>query len=222
MYIFRNIIIIAISVFFLIACHSKTDKQSDNTADTVVKNTDPSYLFDGVSLEGWEITNFLLQGAVYVKEGEIILEIGDGCTGITWKGAHPVMDYRLSLDAKRVAGFDFFCGLTFPVEDEFCSLIVGGWAGSVIGISCIDGVDASDNETTKQMYFEDNRWYHITVEVSGGKIKAMVDDQVVVDFTKGNHWLSVRPEVQQNIPIGIASWHTAAALKNIRLENISL
>ena len=221
MYLYRNIIIIAITVFSLISCLSKTEKQTDKTADVFEKITDLSYLFDGVSLEGWEITDFALPGDVYVKKGELILERGDGCTGITWKGTLlPVMDYQLSLDAKRIAGFDFFCGLTFPVEDEFCSLIVGGWAGSIVGISCIDGIDASENETTMQMYFEDNRWYHIMVEVSEGKIKAMIDDQVVVDFTKGNHWLSVRAEVQQNIPLGIASWHTTAALKNIRLEKL--
>ncbi|MBE3084634.1 MAG: hypothetical protein IMZ64_00270, partial [Bacteroidetes bacterium] len=39
-------------------------------------------LFDGKSLQGWEITNFGPQGPVYVSGGEIILGMGDGCTGI--------------------------------------------------------------------------------------------------------------------------------------------
>ena len=37
------------------------------------------------------------------------------------------MDYELRLEAKRVEGGDFFCGLTFPVGKEYCTLILGGW-----------------------------------------------------------------------------------------------
>ena len=204
----------------LFACHSKQEKQTVQTVEAIEKITDPSYIFDGVSLDGWEVVNFGLQGAVSVKQGELLLERGDGCTGITWEKDPPVMDYRISLDAKRVAGNDFFCGLTFPVGDEFCSLIVGGWGGAIVGLSCIDGRDASDNETTNRMRIEDNRWYHITLEVSGGIIKAMIDDQLMVDFMIGERRLSVRPEVNLNIPLGIATWHTTGAFKNIRLEEI--
>jgi hypothetical protein len=150
------------------------------------------------------------------------MEMGDGCTGITWTETPPEMEYQLSLDAKRIAGSDFFCGLTFPVNEYFCTLIVGGWGGSLVGLSCIDGRDASDNETTGWMNFKNDQWYHITVEVSKGKIKAKIDEQLVIDFTIGNHSLSVRSEVLNNIPLGIATWHTTAALKNIRMENISL
>jgi len=216
----KRMIFTGLIAVFLFACHTNPAKQTAQTAEAVEKITDPSYLFNGVSLEGWEKTDFGLQGSVSVKNGEILLDMGDGCTGITWLGDLPDMDYRISLDAKRVAGGDFFCGLTFPVGDEYCSLIVGGWGGVIIGISCIDGRDASDNETTNRMNLKDGQWYHISLEVSGGKIKAMIDDQVIFDFTKGNHRLSVRPEVQLNIPLGIATWHTSAALKNIRLEKL--
>jgi len=216
----KNILLSGLIAVCLISCHSKPEKSTDQTTNVIEKITDPSYLFDGVSLDGWEIADFALQGSVSVKKGELILEMGDGCTGITWENDPPVMDYRISLDAKRVDGNDFFCGLTFPVDNEFCTLIVGGWGGALIGLSCIDGRDASDNETTGRMNFQDNRWYHIAIEVSNGKITAMIDDQVVVDFTKRNHRLSVRPEVQFNIPLGIATWRTTAAYKNIRLEII--
>ena len=217
---YKNVLITGLLAVFLFACHSKPEKQTVQTAEVIEKITDPSYLFDGVSLDGWEVVNFGLQGPVSVKHGEILLEMGDGCTGITWEKDLPVTDYRISLDAKRVAGNDFFCGLTFPVDDEFCTLIIGGWGGVIVGISCIDGRDASDNETTHRMYFADNRWFHVTVEVSDGTIKAMIDHQIIIDFTKENHKLSVRPEVSLNIPLGIATWHTSAALKNIRLEVI--
>lgn len=212
-------IITTIVAVFLFACNSKPEKQAVKTVGEVEKITDPSYLFDGVSLDGWEVTNFDLPGKVSVKNGEILMDMGDGCTGITWTGTPPVMDYQISLDAKRVAGHDFFCGLTFPVNDSFCSLILGGWGGYTTGLSCIDGMDASENETTGWVRYEENRWYHVTLDVKAGKIKAMVDDQVVVDFTIGSHRLTVRPEVYLNIPLGIATWHTEGAIKNIRLMN---
>ena len=220
MYLIKNIIIGGIIAIFFFSCNPKLKKRTDTTEEVIEKITDPSYIFDGVSLDGWKITNFALPGPVYVTKGEMLLEMGDGCTGITWTGVYPVMDYQLSLDAKRIDGYDFFCGLTFPVNDAFCSLIVGGWGGSLVGLSCIDKRDASNNETTNWMNFKENQWYHITIEVSKGKIKAMIDDQVVIDFSTDNHYLSIRPEVSDNIPLGIASWNTTAALKNIRLVRL--
>src|SRR5512133_1189836 len=119
---------------------------------------DTSMLFDGKTLDGWEITNFGPQGPVSVSGGEIILGMGDGCTGITWKRAFPRADYEVSLDAKRVAGNDFFCGLTFPVGKDPCTFIVGGWGGATVGLSSIDGKDAAENETTTIRNFETNKW----------------------------------------------------------------
>ena len=54
-------------------------------------------LFDGKSLDGWQITNFGTQGTVQVIEGEIVLGMGDGCTGITWNGNFPKTDYEVKL-----------------------------------------------------------------------------------------------------------------------------
>ena len=80
--------------------------------------------------------------------------MGDPFTGINWTNDFPKMNYEVALDAMRVMGSDFFCGLTVPVGDTFCSLIVGGWGGSLVGISSLDGMDASENETTKFISFE--------------------------------------------------------------------
>ena len=219
MFLIKKIIFAAIVAVFLFSCNTTSKKRVDIVKEEFETITDPSYIFNGVSLDGWEIANFLSPGIVYVAKGEILIEKGEGCTGITWTGTYPVMDYQLSLDAKRIDGHDFFCGLTFPVNDDFCSLIVGGWGGSLVGLSCIDNRDASSNETSTWMNFKEDQWYHITVEVSKEKIKAMVDDKVVIDFSTKNHYLSIRPEVSNNIPLGIASWNTTASLKNIRLVN---
>jgi hypothetical protein len=108
--------------------------------------------------------------------------------------------------------------MTFPVDTTYCSLIVGGWGGPVVGLSSIDGVDASENETKILKKFEQDTWYHIRLKVSPGKIEAWIDDEKLVDFENSGHKLSIRPEVYLSRPFGICSWVTTAALRNIRLK----
>jgi hypothetical protein len=207
-------------VFFLIillaGCNSgpKEKKVIHVNSPTI---EDITVIFDGTSLTGWEVTNFGPQGPVYVSDGEIILGMGEGCTGITWKGNFPSVNYEVSLDAKRVEGNDFFCGMTFPAGKDPCSLIVGGWGGTTVGLSSINGLDASDNNTRTLMKFNKNRWYHIRLAVTGNEIQAWIDSLRVVDFTIGNNKLSIRPEVELSKPFGITSWNTTAALRNIKV-----
>ena len=179
---------------------------------------DSSYLFDGKTLDGWEITDFGTQGPVSVSGGKIIIGMGDGCSGITWKRDFPTVDYEVTLEAMRVDGHDFFCGMTFPVGKNPCTLIVGGWGGMVVGLSSIDGMDASENETMTLKQFENDRWYRIRLRVTAETIQAWIDNEIVVDFTIGDCFLSIRPEVELSKPFGIASWRTTAAIKNIRID----
>jgi hypothetical protein len=190
-------------------------------SDSLVQK-DSTYLFNGINLDGWEITNFGPQGPVYVSGDKIILGLGDGCTGITWKNDFPTADYEISLNAMRMEGNDFFAGITFPVGSEFCSLIVGGWGGTTVGLSSINGMDASENETTRLMEFQKNQWYNISILVRENEIKAFIDSVLVVDFVKGDKKLSVRPEVGLSKPFGIASWTTTAAVRNIRVRRKDL
>lgn len=213
-------------VFLILICliihPGCSDRKSSVKKESVVIHEirDTSLLFDGKSLDGWEITNFGPQGPVYVSGDKIILGMGDGCTGITWKKAFPRTGYEISLDAMRVAGNDFFCGMTFPAGKNPCSLIIGGWGGATVGLSSIDGKDAAENETTTIRNFDKNKWYHIRLAVTDEYIRSWIDSDKVVDYKIGNKKLSIRPEVELSRPFGIASWNTTAALKNIRLENI--
>src|SRR5881628_3209780 len=68
-------------------------------------------LFDGKSLAGWKITDFAGHGEVRVKDGKILLQTGV-MTGITWTNDLFRTNYEISLEAMRVEGNDFFCGLT--------------------------------------------------------------------------------------------------------------
>jgi hypothetical protein len=176
--------------------------------------------FDGRVRTGWDVTNFGPQGPVYVSGDAIILGMGDGCTGITWRGEFPQNNYEVTLNAKKVAGNDFFCGMTFPVGADPCTFIVGGWGGGTVGLSSIDGLDAFHNNTKQNMLFEKDRWYHIRLIVTGGKIEGWIDNTRVVNFDIGKHKLSIRPEVELSRPFGIASWNTTAAIKDVQVLTI--
>ena len=139
-------------------------------------------------------------------------------TGVTWTNDIPRMDFEVELEAMRVDGSDFFCALTFPVRNDPCSLIVGGWGGGVVGLSSLDGQDASSNETTKYLNFENGRWYNIRLRVKPKSIQAWIDNDKVVDVVTTGHKMSIRSEVELSVPFGIATWSTTGALRNIRVR----
>jgi hypothetical protein len=175
-------------------------------------------LFDGATLGQWEQTSFGGEGAVRVRDGAIVLEMGDPLTGITWTGAPLPAEYELGLEASRLAGSDFFCGVTFPVGTSHCSLILGGWGGGTVGLSSIDGRDASENDTTREMRFEDRRWYAVRVQVTATHIRAWLDERSIVDVARAGHRIGIRPELDPSRPLGIASFRTRAAIRAIRLR----
>lgn len=221
----RTILLVLLTVLLVTGCTGrKKDRKEQNGAKeeqlVPLLEKDSSLLFNGTTLDGWEITNFGPQGPVNVSGDKIILGMGDGCTGITWKKEFPAINYEVTLDAMRVNGTDFFCGMTFPVGKDPCSLIIGGWGGATVGLTSINGLDASENETTRLMRFENNQWYNICLVVKENEIKAWIDSVLVVDLITEGKQLSIRPELELSKPFGIASWTTTAALKNIRMKRI--
>ena len=178
-------------------------------------------LFDGKTLSGWKVTDFGGIGTASVEGGTIVLGTGNPMSGITWTAnAIARSGYELELEAMRVSGSDIFCGLTFPVEDSHCSLIVGGWGGSIVGLSSLDELDASENETSIAMQFENHRWYRIRVRVTPDRIRAWIDEKQVVDAGVKGRKVSVRWEMLDSRPLGIASWQTTSALRSIRIRNV--
>ena len=144
---------------------STTSKTNSTTGIPFPAGHDWVSLFDGKTLKGWTVTDFAGHGEVHTTDGKISLESGV-MTGITWTNDIPRMNFEVELDAMRVDGSDFFCALTFPVGENPCSLVVGGWGGGVVGLSSLDGDDASSNETTKYMNFENGHWYKIRLRVT--------------------------------------------------------
>lgn len=181
-------------------------------------------LFDGKTLDNWrviKINDFELHGKVYVKDKSIVVEKGKPASGIVYTGKPPRMNYEFSLEAKRIEGNDFFCGLTFPVKKSYCTLILGGWGGGTTGLSNVDDASAVDNETSGYTEFKQNRWYKVRLRVTEKKIEAWIDKEQIIDLDSSDRKFSIWWEQEPARPLGIATWHTTAALRNIRLRELA-
>ena len=199
------------------------DAKKDDGTKPAKKDKSVLKLFDGKTLKGWKPTEFGGEGEVRVKDGVLYLEVGSDLTGVTWQDPKklPKTNYEITLEAMRVDGFDFFCGLTVPVKDSFCSLIIGGWGGGVCGISCVDGYDASENDTTTYREFKSKQWYKIKMRVTDTRIRAWIGKEEIVDQDIRDKKINVRIEVELSQPLGFASWQTTAGLRNIQVRKLS-
>jgi hypothetical protein len=178
-------------------------------------------LFDGRSLGLWKVSDFSRSGEVHIVDGAIRLEQGSYMTGITWTGPLVRMNYEITLEAMRVDGSDFFCALTFPVGEKPCTLVLGGWGGSICGLSSLDGSDASENATTKMVDFENGRWYHVRLRVVPNRIQAWLDAESLIDADTAGRRIGIRVEVEESRPLGIATWLTTGAVRNINLRTLA-
>ncbi|MEM8734415.1 MAG: DUF1080 domain-containing protein [Planctomycetota bacterium] len=169
-------------------------------------------------LENWEITDFGLPGKVS-REGELlVVEAGDPLNGITYtKKSFPKDNFEISLEAKRVEGNDFLCGLTFPVgKDGFCSFIAGGWGGGLVGLSNVDGFDASENATTTNTDFENNKWYTFKIRVDQEYIRAWINDEEYFRQEREGHEFSTRIEVYSSQPLGFCSYQSKVMVRDFK------
>jgi hypothetical protein len=179
----------------------------------------PVSLFDGKSLEGWETIEFGGEGDCEAKDNVLSIGCGVMMTGISSTQTDlPKTNYEIAIETRKLDGTDFFCGLTFPVAESHCSLIVGGWGGATVGLSCINDKDASSNNTTSYMKFEEKQWYKIRVRVEPTRISAWIDGvQVINEVTTGQK-ISLRGDTDLCTPIGICNFMTSAEYRNITIR----
>jgi hypothetical protein len=176
--------------------------------------------FNGRDLAGWQVVDkhfYAQHGRVEWRDGAAVLDAGKPGTAIVWKGAVPRQNYELRCEAKRIDGDDFFCGLTFPIDNSHCTLILGGWGGGTTGLSNINDDSAVENETTDYIPFENGRWYRIRLRVEPKRIQAWVDDKRIVDVDATDKRFSVWWEQEPVRPLGIATWNTRAAIRNLEV-----
>jgi hypothetical protein len=212
-----RVCVLLILVVLGVSVASAAEKVSTNPPS--LKASGWESLFDGKTLKGWKESDFAGRGEVKVKDGQIILEMGV-MTGIRWTNPVTRMNYEISVEAMRAEGGDFFCGLTFPVETNQCSLIVGGWGGGVVGLSSLDGNDASSNETTQYINFQKGKWYLIQLRVTPGRIQAWLDGDPMLDVETKDKTISIRSEMDESVPLGVATWATTGALRNFKMRKL--
>ena len=177
-------------------------------------------LFDGKTLEGWKTPEFGGEGEVAVKDGVIVMPMGSSMTGITYTGEVPRDNYELAWEGARLDGIDFFAAATFPVGKDNCTFVTGGWGGMVVGLSCVNFYDASDNDTTKFHNFKDKQWYKFRVRVAPAKIEVWIDDEQLVDLEREGKTIGIRDEVDLCRPLGISAWCTTGGVRAIRIRKL--
>jgi hypothetical protein len=173
------------------------------------------------SVQGWKETQFTGRGQVRFEQGTIVLGRGMPMTGVTWTGTFPKSDYEVRWEAARLEGNDFFSSVTFPVGDSFCTWVTGGWGGDIVGLSSIDGWDASDNETRTYFNFENGRYYALRVRVTADRITAWIDDKPIVNVSIAGRSIGLRPgEIKLSTPFGFASYGSVGALRKIEYRRL--
>jgi hypothetical protein len=166
------------------------------------------------SLDGWEITNFGGEADAEVAEGVLKLGMGQPLTGITYKGTDfPTENFEMRWKAQRIEGSDFFAGVTFPIGDQFASFIAGGWGGGLVGLSSINGNDASENQTATFQTFKNKEWYDFRVKVTSTKVTAWVNDKQAFEVDRDKNKFSLRAEVLKSKPLGYCVFQSVVEIK---------
>lgn len=178
-------------------------------------------LFDGKTLDGWKQSGYGGEAEATVADATLTVPMAERLSGITYTGEVPRTNYEVEVEARRVAGTDFFVGLTFPVGDSHASLILGGWGGSVCGISSLNGEDANDNDTRKVAKFKKGQWYTARLRVEPDRIQVWLDGEPLIDANLAGKQVGIRLEVGPSKPFGFATFATTAEVKHIRLRELS-
>ncbi len=179
-------------------------------------------LFNGKDLSGWRLPEFGGEGEVTVEDGLMTIGMGAMVSGIAWDRAFPFRsNYEIEVEASRTMGFDFYAAVTFPVgEDGYCTFINGGWGGGVFGLSCVNGFDASENETMQLLTTKNDQWNTFRVRVYDDRIEGWMDDKKVVDCPRAENKFSTRFEVEYSQPLGVTNYCCESKIRAIRVREL--
>ena len=195
---------------------------NDDLFDNQIVSDEWLSLFDGETLDGWEIVRYGGEGEPFVRNGSLILPRAPRgtMTGVCWVGdSLPAINYVIHYEARRVEGIDIFAALTFPYGNTFATLIFSGWRNMVNGLSSIDGYDASGNETTQIFSFRNNQWYPVQLRVTNDSIRATVGHERVVDLATAGKDIHLRDDT---LDTGLTLWtyHSTGEIRNIRIKKL--
>jgi len=189
--------------------------------------SDPSVIATDLlsgGLPNWEKVNFGGEGEITFVDGVLNLDMGHELTGLRYAGdlkaifGENLENYTITLEAQRVQGNDLFMGLTFPVGNAgHVSLVLGGWAGAVTGISSLDGLNASENSTTQYHRFEEKQWYKVKIQVAD-RIICWLDGEKIVDEPRADYTeFDTHGAVVDTKPFGLFTYSTWGAIRNLQV-----
>lgn len=125
------------------------------------------------------------------------------------------------MEAMKINGNDFFCGIGFPVGSNYCSFVAGGWGGSVVGFSSIDNMMAVDNDSASIIHFKKKRWYEFRLRVTKDRMQVWIDDELEMDANIKNADISIHPSMDMAVPLGFAAYQTYAKFRKIKIRKIT-
>lgn len=186
----------------------------------IVLSPSPSPPFQAVAFGG--------AGEATITPESITLARGEPLTGIRFAGEFKTTDYEVEVEAARMGGNDFFCALTLPLGGSHATIVLGGWGGSLTGISCVDELDASSNPSKSFQRYERGVFYALRVAVTEKRLVATLRDTresssaaiTLFDLDTSGHTFSLRPEVERCRPLGLATYNTTAVIRRIAWRDL--
>ncbi len=179
--------------------------------------TDWEDLFDGKTLGRWS-QQFAGGGRVHVEDGEIRIEAGRPFAGIVLREALPGSGWEIAFEAKRTVGTKDISSVNFSVGPSTCSLVVGGFDGSLVGLQEVDGQSLDRSPMCKRLSFETNRWYRVRLRVTRAKIQAWIEEEQVADLPVAGHTFKSY-EIFRPL-LSVYTYETSSALRSIRLRRL--
>ena len=211
----KQFLLLFLSTFVLSGCC---------TAYEPTPKSEPVDLLPG-NMDQWQSINFGGEGDVIYKDGALDLDYGNPLTGVLYKGdivklfGEDLENYVITCQAQRVEGVDMFLGVTFPVgKDGSVSLVLGGWAGAITGISNLDGLNASENDTTQYHNMPEGQWFKVKIMVTTEKIECWLDDKKLVNVKRSDYEkFDTHGAVVDTKPFGLFNYSTWGRVKNLKV-----
>jgi len=166
---------------------------------------------------GFVPTDFGAEDAVAIEPTGVRLEPGAPLSGVTFTGPLPTPPYTLAVEFTKRYGSDFPLAVTFPVAGSHLSLVLGGWGGTVCGLSSLDGLDAARNATRFVHAFPAGVRTVVELDVEAERVAVRLDGVQVLDASLAGHAVGVRAELEPCKPLGLAAFATATTIHRFRV-----
>jgi hypothetical protein len=192
---------------------------------TLSLHAEPRALFNGRDLSGWKVADLWGSGKIEaLSNGVVSCGIGKPMTCVAYTNSFPTMSYEVKMEAMRKEGSDFFVAMTIPVESNACTVVIGGWGGSLCGISSINFMDAAENQHSEAVNLKNDVWYTLRVRVTPGVLEVFLNDTLYtakVEFQNSTVFsLRAGSDIDKTLPFGLATYETHALWRNLTVTTI--